>query len=204
MPPVVSDKYKQEKKAAILKSAFECFAEKGFQVATIDDIVAHSKISKGAIYNYFNSKDDIYIELMNQHTNENITSLKRELEKLADTREKLDYFFHLYSHLDQHPQFSNSTRVHIEFWLYSTRKNELRDIMLARYELYKNLFKRILVEGIEKGEISTHVNPDELSFIFWGVIDGISLHFAMLLDQYPYQKVYKEIQELIYTKLGFN
>ncbi|MGG3470627.1 TetR/AcrR family transcriptional regulator [Neobacillus pocheonensis] len=201
MPPVVSDKYKQEKKAAILKSAFECFAEKGFQVATIDDIVAHSKISKGAIYNYFSSKDDIYLELMNQHTNENISNLKVELEKLSCTKDKLDYIFQLYSQLNEQPQFANSTRVHIEFWLYSTRKEDLRDLMLDRYEMYKTLFNTILVEGIKKGEISSSVHTDEIAQIFWGLIDGISLHYSMLLDKYPYKQVYNEMKELIYTKL---
>jgi hypothetical protein len=140
---------------------------------------------------------------MNETTNENINSLNHELGKLASSKDKLDYFFTIYSNLDLHPKFSNSTRVHIEFWLYSTRKTELRELMISRYDMYKNLLKSILVEGIERGEISGNVNAEELSLIFWGLIDGVSLHFTMLLDEYPYKKVYEEIKELIYFKLGF-
>ena len=50
MPPIVSEEYKRKKKKEILSGALACFAKKGFQAATIDDIVAYSGISKGAIY----------------------------------------------------------------------------------------------------------------------------------------------------------
>lgn len=201
--PAVSDKYKKEKKALILKNAFECFAEKGFQAATIDDIVTRSGISKGAIYNYFNSKDEIYIELMNQQTEENMERLKTNISSLSCSKEKLDYLFETYSNLNNHPQFQNSTRVHIEFWIYSSRKEDLSELMMSRYQMYTGLFKGIVDEGILNGEFPSDANAEELALVFWGFIDGASIHFLMLGNEhYPYQNVFKTIKKLIYSNLA--
>ncbi|WP_066307997.1 TetR/AcrR family transcriptional regulator [Bacillus sp. FJAT-29814] len=202
--PVVSDDYKKNKKALILKSAFECFAEKGFQVATMEDIVKHSNISKGAIYNYFSSKDEIYIELMNQRTSESINKLKDELGRFTTSHEKLEHLFNTYSDVNKTSDYVNMTKVHIEFWLYSTRKDELRTIMISRFNMYKDLFKTIIDEGIKNGEFSKKTNSEELSLIFWGVMDGSSLHHAMLLELFPFHNVITELKQIIYSKLHEN
>lgn len=199
--PIVSEDYKKNKKALILKSAFECFAQKGFQVATMEDIVYHSKISKGAIYNYFNSKDEIYLELMNERSTESINKMKEDLGKLKTSYEKLEHLFAIYSNVNKAPDYVNMTRVHIEFWLYSSRKNDLRKMMISRFNLYRDLFKTIIDEGIKNGEFSKSANSEELSLIFWGAIDGSSLHNAMLLEHYPFQSVITGLKEVIYSKL---
>lgn len=44
---------------AIIDAAREVFEHKGFESATIDEITARAKVSKGLAYHYFKSKDDI-------------------------------------------------------------------------------------------------------------------------------------------------
>lgn len=55
---------KQEEKSTlskekILKAAGEVFAQKGFDAATMQDIMEKSSLSKGAIYHHFKSKEEI-------------------------------------------------------------------------------------------------------------------------------------------------
>jgi AcrR family transcriptional regulator len=51
------------RRAQILEAALSCFGEKGLHASKIDDIVAASGLSKGAIYWHFKSKDDIFLAL---------------------------------------------------------------------------------------------------------------------------------------------
>ncbi len=44
----------------IVQAAFEVFAEKGFAAAKLDEIAAKAGISKGALYLYFETKEDIF------------------------------------------------------------------------------------------------------------------------------------------------
>lgn len=44
----------------IVQAAFEVFAEKGFAAAKLDEIAARAGVSKGALYLYFETKEDIF------------------------------------------------------------------------------------------------------------------------------------------------
>ncbi|HVH15210.1 MAG TPA: TetR/AcrR family transcriptional regulator [Candidatus Angelobacter sp.] len=59
MPKVVPE-YKEEAKSRILGAANKVFAEKGYHEATMDDIAKRLGVSKGAIYLYFASKEDLF------------------------------------------------------------------------------------------------------------------------------------------------
>ncbi len=56
----------EERKEQILDAATEVFAQKGFDKARMDDIVEETGLSKGALYWYFKSKDDIIFAIMDR------------------------------------------------------------------------------------------------------------------------------------------
>ncbi len=62
MPKVVPG-YKEKAKSAILETAAVVFAQKGYHEATMDDVAGKLGVSKGAVYQYFSSKDDLFVEL---------------------------------------------------------------------------------------------------------------------------------------------
>jgi AcrR family transcriptional regulator len=54
------------RKAQILDAAAQVFAEKGFHRTTTRDIAEAADIAEGTIYNYFGSKDDLLLGLINR------------------------------------------------------------------------------------------------------------------------------------------
>ena len=60
-------KNKDEKQAGrreeILAAAATVFGAKGYAAATVDEIAAEAGVSKGTTYNYFQSKQDLYLQL---------------------------------------------------------------------------------------------------------------------------------------------
>ncbi|WP_332770883.1 TetR/AcrR family transcriptional regulator [Phenylobacterium sp.] len=63
MLPAGGPKFKRrkaERPDEIVTAAFEIFSEKGFAAARLDDIAARAGVSKGAIYLYFATKEDIF------------------------------------------------------------------------------------------------------------------------------------------------
>src|SRR6266566_4115284 len=59
MPKVVPE-YKEEARSRILDAANRVFAERGYHEATMEDIAKRLGVSKGAIYLYFSSKEDLF------------------------------------------------------------------------------------------------------------------------------------------------
>ena len=66
----------EERKDQILDAAQDVFAKKGLQKTRMDDIVDKSGLSKGTLYWYFKSKDDIIIGIFDRIFSKEINDLK--------------------------------------------------------------------------------------------------------------------------------
>jgi AcrR family transcriptional regulator len=66
---------KADRPDEIVAAAFEVFGEKGFAAARLDDIAARAGVSKGAIYLYFATKEDIFQAVVEQGVAPNLQNL---------------------------------------------------------------------------------------------------------------------------------
>lgn len=71
MTPLVPKEYMDARKAQIINAACECFAEKGFHKASMQDVAKTAHLSIGAIYNYFKSKEEIITAAASQDQRQN-------------------------------------------------------------------------------------------------------------------------------------
>ena len=60
--PKVSEEYKKNRRSQIIDVARECFIKHGYQKTSMNEIIAATGLSAGAIYNHFGSKNDIILE----------------------------------------------------------------------------------------------------------------------------------------------
>lgn len=51
-----------EKRERILRSAQAVFSEQGFEAARMDEVARRAEVSKGTLYNFFSSKEDLLIQ----------------------------------------------------------------------------------------------------------------------------------------------
>lgn len=61
--PKISEERKAERREQILVGARRCFAENGYEGATVARLESATGLSRGAIFNYFASKEELFIEL---------------------------------------------------------------------------------------------------------------------------------------------
>jgi AcrR family transcriptional regulator len=54
----------EERRAEVLQAALEVFGEMGFERATLQDVAERAGVTKGALYHYFDSKDELFLALM--------------------------------------------------------------------------------------------------------------------------------------------
>ena len=57
-------KEKQQRERQILRAAKKVFVKKGFRAATMEEIARIARLSKAALYLYFPSKEDLYLEVV--------------------------------------------------------------------------------------------------------------------------------------------
>lgn len=76
------------KRDAILDTAAQCFAERSFAAASMNDIASACGTSKARLYHYYESKDAILFDLLDRHT-QRLLALIAQTEAQAQ-RQKLD------------------------------------------------------------------------------------------------------------------
>src|SRR5271167_129120 len=57
--PKISELQRESRRDQVLEAALACFSENGFHQTGMADIVRRSGLSHGAVYLYFQSKDDL-------------------------------------------------------------------------------------------------------------------------------------------------
>jgi AcrR family transcriptional regulator len=60
------EEIREGKRREILDAAVECFATTGYHAVSISDLAKHAGISKGLMYNYFSSKDELLKAIFNE------------------------------------------------------------------------------------------------------------------------------------------
>lgn len=72
----------QDKKRTILEAAIRCFSRKGFHATSIQEIASEIGMAKGSMYFYFNSKDELYLSVLEYYSD----MLFRGMEELPEER----------------------------------------------------------------------------------------------------------------------
>lgn len=195
---VVNNNYKEEQKNKVLASALECFATKGYEAATIDDIVNHSGISKGSIYKLFKSKEEIYIQLMYKNTDDMFDEIRAILSKSTTALVQLKSLFTEYLSRELN---LNSFLVQFETQLYSSRREEMMKLIEERRLTKINIISEVLREGIQNGELKKEIDVDIFSEMFWSFVDGAVTH-KFLYPDYKYLELIEGQKEMFIKRIS--
>jgi AcrR family transcriptional regulator len=88
-PPAKWRRRKDSRPEEILGAALAVFAEKGFAAARMDDIATRAGVTKGTIYLYFHSKEDVFEALLQQTVGSKIADLGAMLKNFDGTSAQL-------------------------------------------------------------------------------------------------------------------
>jgi len=89
---------KQEKLESILDVAGNMFGRYGIQKTSLHEIAQMARVAKATIYNYFGSKDQVYLEVLNREVNDVIEKISIAVEQATSPADKLRVFLHAKFH----------------------------------------------------------------------------------------------------------
>ncbi|CAM3191230.1 TetR/AcrR family transcriptional regulator [Leuconostoc rapi] len=171
----VSNKRSETKRAAILIGAQKVFSEKGFLNVTMQDIIDACGISRGGIYLYFHTTDDIFFATITQRSVRQFDDIRKAVinEPLFDDLLS-DYLSEHKSRLINHIQGAPSLlRAMYE---YSFTHHDARDTSLKQKQMNatKATVRSILDLGVKQHKITNH-NTKTLADSFMLLIEGMSI-----------------------------
>ena len=135
-----------ERRAQIIQAALACFARKGYNNTTMDDIVAESGLSKGSLYWYFKSKDELFAEAMLSVFMDVGQEAFAALEQCTTASDKLRALAQVTAGISK--QIEGFFALFLEFWGASPRREETSQLWLGMLVEFKDILVGIIEEGI--------------------------------------------------------
>lgn len=152
------NKYPEETVKLILDVSTRLFSEKGYDDTSLQDIINETKLSKGAIYHHFSSKEDILKAIFHRLGNENaeIFAKIRDDNRLRGIEKLRKIFQTAVFHSNQSVLLTVSPCL----------LNNPRFLAMQIEQIYEliapQFVEPILAEGVKDGSISIE-NPHEIA-----------------------------------------
>jgi len=187
-----------QRKAQILDAALAVIVQKGYENSRMDDIVASSKMSKGAIYWYYKSKKEIYLSLVN-HWVHNYSAV---LNHIVDTdRSASDQLRSLFQYFTvQYEKDPVVFKALLEFWSMAGRDPEFNDKLQKVYSEFVNLISTIIQQGMDNGEFK-NLDIDITAMSIMVNIEGIMWFTLFKLKNTSAREYIQTISDFILSGL---
>ncbi len=157
----------------ILEAARKLFLERGFEAANLDEVAQRAGVAKGTIYRYFDSKAELYVEVLVWNAESFVERMRLTLDpSLSPVVQVLQTGRFYVRHYAEHPEYF---RI---FWAVENQRmiGELPEPLL---EIVWDLWKRglaIAVEIIENGVKAgafRPCDPWQTASLLWVLANGL-------------------------------
>lgn len=176
MSPKLSDDQKEQRNLQILEAARRVFELKGYGATTLKDIVEEAGMSRGWIYLYYQSKEEIFEALLQWQDLQH----KDHVEALIDSSLSIwEIMLDLYSQQLQallRLPHAGLQSAFYEFSLIGSRDEKRRILLKERYDSGIAQWARLIHIGVERGEFSPMMDPMDISRLAASYQEGIMTH----------------------------
>ncbi len=161
-------------KTMILKSALDCFYEKGFSRTTFEDIALRINLTKGAVYWHFKNKAELLAALIRQRVSQNREAIGNRYISPRSIAELREFFRHEAEHIEKSPEvrkFIFFTQFQVEwsdgiFNQVQAQTGEIHDFHFKKA-------KQALTAAKKNGEISAQTDIPMVCTLIVGIWRGL-------------------------------
>jgi AcrR family transcriptional regulator len=186
----------EETRAKIIESSIKLFSTRGFNAASVDDICRDAGVSKGAFYHHFESKQALFLALLDgwlQTIDQAIEAARDKTvpETFLQMTEAFPYIFETAG--EGLPMF-------LEFWLQASRDEKIWQASIAPYRRYHKYFTSLIKKGVAEGSF-VEVNPDVAARMIVAMAMGLLLQSLLDPKGANWEKVARDCTTTIMSGL---
>ena len=162
---------RENRKNQILNAAFEVFVKKGYAKTTMDDIVASSNLSKGALYHYYKSKKELFLSLIDHWE---IYTFKDFYDKKSQNKKASDILrFFGENVINTLNEKKHAYIAEIEFRAMSNQDAEIKKRSNVLYGKLLELFEKVVKKGVKENEFKD-LDVRKTSMAFLAIFQSIT------------------------------
>jgi TetR/AcrR family transcriptional regulator, repressor for uid operon len=196
MCPKVTSQYKTEIREKIVDAAIITFSKHGYDRTKMDDIAETANLSKGTIYLYFKSKEELFYAI----SENNIKALKEQLSVLFTKGEDLISDSQKF-YVNFRKASEQSDKVFLETIAESSRNQRLREMLYHQRMKVLDIVTEYLKLQIKKGFFRTDLDVDAIAIGLVSLYDGLSISKIIGIGEAQNKKSWNETIRAILSSL---
>ncbi len=180
---------KEARKEQILEAAFQLFSIKGYHHTSINDIAVKAKLSKGLLYNYFKSKEDLLNKVVLfafKDTTEMGASLLESIENLSPEKIFKILIKSYFSMLQEQEELMKLT---LSLAVQISAIPSVHDTMMQVYHILLGQIE-VVFKGLNYKEYQKE------AILLGAIMDGIGIQYMLDPENFPLE----EMKEMIINK----
>ena len=168
---------KEEKRALIIEAAAKVFARRGFASTLMAEIAIEAGIGKGTLYEYFDSKEDLFFTVFEWFVKATEAEAKVSISALGGSAsERLDALSD--SLMSSWAQMEDMYSLVMEFWSASASsqmRERFKQAFKNGYSDFRQIVSALIREGIQGGEFRPEVDAESVAAALVGTWDALLL-----------------------------
>jgi TetR/AcrR family transcriptional regulator, transcriptional repressor for nem operon len=159
-------------KDIVLRTASTLFLTKGFQVTSMDEIVALSKVSKTNIYYHYKSKEELLLAIIDQLISRYEERISLALTQDMSISAKMERLFRILTEDNDQNDYVGGCPFLTLYTQTSHSSSEARAKIKAFFDKQLQVVEQLLEDGVEKKELSRNLPVHETAALIVSSIEG--------------------------------
>ena len=177
MAPKVSEEHMEERRNQILDAAVATFSQKGFHQTTIEDIRLEGGLSRGAVYHYFKSKEDI-IDGIRQRSAQQAEAIFAEGAEASDAESTLLSLINATISTMASPWSVEANRLALFLWAESLVNERIMAGQLPAFKPYLGVVAEAVSKVQVAGRLDPNLDPQAVARVIVGAMIGLQVQLT--------------------------
>lgn len=171
---------REKSKEHLISVSMQLFAEKGYQNTSISMIAKEAGVAKGALYHYFESKEDLLVAVIQKGLGDIEKLFSDAAVEASSPKEQLKALVR---------KTFQSMQEDKEFWaLYASLLTQMHASNTMR-KIFEPLVEGMFTMLIDLFERCAIPNARMRALSFGAMLDGVGMHYLFLKEEYPIGEV---------------
>ncbi len=175
--PKVSEEHLEARRQQIVDAAVQCFARSGIHGTSLDDIRLAADLSRGAVYHYFKSKEDIIDALRERSVEED----QQLFEDLENRKQELPLWLRtLEMGMTRNLETPGNvdTRVAMFLWAEALLNERVLNSQMELFKPWMELMPKMVRQSQEAGDVNPDLDPHAVIFVMGAIMIGSTAQIA--------------------------
>jgi len=185
------EELRSRRETQITRAAYEIIARNGYENITVQDIADHAGFSKGIVYYYFKSKDDVMVSLFNSVITVIDNRFAEVRRQTPEPRRQLESVIRISLDIvNEHIEFY---RVITVFWSQIHHKQFMKEINAKLFSHWRREIEKIVEMGITEGDFSPTLVPSMTASSIISRVLGVSLQHIFDPDAFDLKVMSEQV-----------